>query len=207
MKKYQASNQNPAPAAVRVENWASVVEIMVAVGLFAAALAYIVAPAMMGAYVFQVFTSGAPLPEGGKDVVVTLSKADAVTLVWLCAFFVKLSGYAVVYFVIYALFTLSGWKNLRFLVNSVMLTALASGDMLRSVGSSVKLPEGSEAPILALSGWFDMTAIATTGFIEGLRYSALAPFVLVGVAGIVMAAYRLSRAQLDKKLAGYRARK
>lgn len=207
MKKYQPSNQNVAPPAERVETWASVIEIMVSFALFLAAMVYLTVPAMIGAYVFEMFTSGVTIPKGADDIVMTITQADAKELVWLCAFFVKLSGSVCLYFIAYSVFTMLGWKNVRFIVNSLMLTAIASGDILRAVTRSIPLPEGADKPVLFLSGWVDIPGIATTGFLEGMQHSVLAPFMFVGVAGIVMGLYRLSKKQLEKKIGAYKSRK
>lgn len=206
MKKYQASNQNTAPpsAAARADSWAYVLEVMVSFALFVAMLAYLTAPAMIADHVFELFTLGMSVPKGAEDIVLTISQADAKELVWLCSYFVKLSGSIALYFIAYAVLTSLGWRNVRFLVNSMMLVSIASGDVLRSAARSIPLPEGAAAPKLFLSGSMDIPGVATAHFIEGMSHWVLAPFIFVGIAGVIMALYRIAKAQLDRKLESYR---
>jgi hypothetical protein len=201
-RKYKASNQNAAPAHARIDRWCSVVEIMVSFALFAALLAYIMLPAMLGQHVFSTIATGAGAP-GGGDVVVTLDQGAARGLLWVSALSIALASSAALHFIVWAGVTALRLPNLTFFVSSVLCVSVASGSLVRSAARQVPLPEGADVPVLFLSGWVDIPGIASSGFIEGLHYSVLAPFTAVGVVGIVLALYRMGKTRLDRKIEDY----
>jgi hypothetical protein len=199
-RKYTASNQNVPPPEVVVGRWASIVETMVNFALCAALLVYAMVPAMLGKHVFGTLSAaiqGAP----SGDVAFKLADPVAKEVMWISALSFSLSVYVALYVAIWALFSAFRWSNVRFFINSLLCVSVCSGEILRMVGAKLPLPPGVEAPILFLSGWVDIPMVATSGFLEGLRYSVLAPFTLVGMAGIVLALYRIGKARIDRKLA------
>jgi hypothetical protein len=203
MPKYTASNQNAAPAKAQIETWASTVEGMVSIGLFLALLSYLMMPAMMGGHIFSTLTSGLGLPKEG-DLTLTLSQSEARGALWLSALSLPLATQALLYMIVWGVVSiLPRWPNMRFLVASGLCVSVCSGHLIRSVGEQVPLPEGAEVPILLLSNWVDIPAIATHGFIDGLSYSVLAPFTVVGVLGIIFALYRMGRDRLESKIKAY----
>jgi hypothetical protein len=201
-RKYQASNQNAAPAHARVEGWASVVEVMVNFALFTGLLVYIMLPAMLGQHVFATVTAGAPAPAEG-NVVVSLSQDIAKGLLWVSALSIGLAGAAALHFIIWAGAASLRKPNFRFFVSSCLCVSVASGSIVRSAATKFPLPEGAEVPVLFLSGWVDIPGLAASGFVEGLHLSVLAPFTLVGVIGIILALYRIGKARIDRKLEAY----
>lgn len=205
-RKYHASNQNAAPVHARIDRWCSVVEGMVSFALFAGLLAYIMLPAMLGQHVFSTIATGAGTP-GAGDVVVTLSQGAARGMLWLSALSITLASSAALHFIVWAGATALRMPNLRFFVSSVLCVSVASGSLVRAAGVRVPLPEGADVPVLFLSGWVDIPGIATSGFFEGLHHSVLAPFTVVGAAGIVLALYRMGKARLDRKLEAYRRKR
>ncbi len=202
-RKYKASNQNVAPVHARIDGWCSVVEVMVSFALFAGLLVYIMLPAMLGQHVFSTIATGAGTP-GEGDVVVTLDPGVARGLLWVSALSIALASSAALHFILWAGTTALRMPNLRFFISSVLCVSVASGSIVRSAAVRVPLPEDADVPTLFLSGWVDIPAIASSGFIEGLQYSVLAPFTAVGMIGIVLSLYRMGKARLDGKIEAYR---
>lgn len=206
-KKYKASNMNVPPLESRVDRWASVVEIMVSIGLLLAIVSYLLLPAMLGEYVFRTLASGAGDPTLVADINLTLDQEKARGLFWLSALSISLAGYAVLYFIIWAVTGALRMPNLRYLTASFLCVSVSSGDFVRMAAARVPLPEGAEVPVVYMSSFVDIPGIATSGFLEGLQYSALAPFMVVGLAGIVLSLYRMGKARLDRKLVARKALK
>jgi hypothetical protein len=179
---------------------------MVSFALFVGLLAYIMLPAMLGEHVFSTIAAGAGAP-GQGDVVVTLDQGTARGLLWVSALSITLASSAALHFLVWAGSTALRMPNFRFFVSSVLCVSVASGSLVRSAAAGAPLPKGADVPVLFLSGWVDIPGIASSGFIEGLHYSVLAPFTLVGVVGIVLALYRMGKARLDRKIEAYRARR
>ncbi|NTF17765.1 hypothetical protein G6L37_05080 [Agrobacterium rubi] len=199
-KKYQASNANIAPPEVRVEGWATVVEQLVNISLLVALVAYMLMPAMLGEHVFKTLAIGAGLPAEG-DVVLTLAQAKARGLFWFSALSISLASYAALYTILWASVASFGKPNLRYLVSSILCVSISSGDLVRMAAARTPLPEGAEVPVVYMSVWIDIPGIASSGFLQGLQYSVLAPFTLIGLAGVVLALYRIGKARLDRRLA------
>jgi hypothetical protein len=205
-RKYQASNQNGAPKQDRIERWASVVEIMVSFGLCVGLIAYLVLPAMLGQHVFATIATGAGAP-GQGPVVVTLEQGAARGLLWVSALSIAIAGSAALHFLIWAVVSSLRMPNFRFFVNSILCVSVASGSLVRTAAARVPLPEGADVPALFLSGLIDIPRIASSGFIEGLQHSILAPFTLVGVIGAIFALYRIGKARVDQKIDAYRKKR
>jgi len=203
-KKYRASNENAPPPEVRVETWASVIEIMVGIGLFLALLSYLMLPAMLGEHVFRTLAVGAGDPTNG-NIIVNLDQGRARGMFWFSALSISLAFHAAIYLVVWAAFAVLRKPNLRFLVNSMLCVSLSSGDMVRMAAARTPLPQGAEVPVLPLSSLVNIPGIASSGFLGGLQYSVLAPFTLVGVAGIALSLYRIGKSRLDRKLAARNA--
>jgi hypothetical protein len=205
-RKYKASNQNAAPAHARIDRWASTVEAMVSFALFVGLLVYIMLPAMLGQHVFSTVAAGAGTP-GDGDVVVKLGQGEARGLLWVSALAITLASSAALHFIVWAGAAALRKPNLRFLVSSVLCVSVASGSIVRAAAAQFPLPAGADVPVLLLSGWVDIAGIAASGFVEGLHLSVLAPFTVVGVAGIVLALYRIGKARLDRKIEAYRTKR
>lgn len=205
-QKYKASNQNDAPVHARIDRWCSVVEIMVSFALFVGMLAYIMLPAMLGQHVFSTITTGAGNP-GDGDVIVTLEQGTARGLLWTSALSITLTSSVALHFMIWAGSTVLRMPNLRFFVSSVLCVSVASGSLVRAAALRVPLPEGADLPVLFLSGWIDIPGIATSGFLQGLHHSVLAPFTAVGAVGVFLALYRMGKARLDRKIEAYRTKR
>lgn len=198
--KYKASNSNVPPPAARVETWASTVETMVSFALLFSLVAYMLLPAMLGQHLFATLAAAAGAPTDG-DVSLVLGQEKARGMFWFSALSVSLAGYAVVYLLVWAGVAAIGKPNLRYLVSSLLCVQICSGDLVRMASGRTPLPEQAEVPIVFMSGWVDIPGIASTGFLEGLQYSVLAPFTLVGIAGVVLSLYRIGKARIDRKLA------
>lgn len=203
-KKYRASNENAPPPEVRIESWASVVEIMVGIGLFLALLSHVLLPAMLGEHVFTTLAVGAGEPTDG-NISLTLDQGRARGMFWFSAVSISLAFYAAIYLVVWAAFAALRKPNLRYLVNSILCVSLSSGDMVRMAAARTPLPQGAEVPVVYMSSLVNIPGIASSGFLGGLQYSILAPFTLVGVAGIVLSLYRIGKSRLDRKLAAHNA--
>lgn len=203
-KKYVASNTNVPPPEVRVERWASVTEAMVSIGLVLALLTYLLLPAMLGEHVFKTVAEGTRSPLATAAVDITLTQADARGLFWLSALSMSLAGYAALYFLIWSGVSALPMPNFRYLVASGMLISVASGDIVRMASSRTPLPEGAEVPVVFMSQFVDIPGIASSGFLQGLQYSAIAPFTLVGVVGVIFALYRIGKSRLERKLEAQR---
>lgn len=205
-RKYKASNQNDAPVHARIDRWCSVIEVMVSFALFAGLLAYIMLPAMLGQHVFSTIATGAGTP-GEGSVMVTLDQGTARGLFWVSALSIALASSVALHFIIWAGAAALRMSNLRFFVSSVLCVSVASGSLVRAAALRVPLPEGSDVPVLFLSGWVDIPGIATSGFLEGLHHSVLAPFTAVGAIGVFLALYRMGKARLDRKIEAYRKKR
>ena len=130
-KKYRASNENAPPPEVRVETWASVIEIMVGIGLFLALLSYLMLPAMLGEHVFRTLAVGAGDPTNG-NIIVNLDQGRARGMFWFSALSISLAFHAAIYLVVWAAFAVLRKPNLRFLVNSMLCVSLSSGEIGRA---------------------------------------------------------------------------
>lgn len=200
MTKYKASNQNVPPAESRPSAFAAVVETMVSSGLLFSVVFYVLFPAMIGGHVFHVLTSLSSIPvDAVGDVTVTLPAADAKGLLWLCAFAAQLAIVAMVTAVVLWLLPSRRFPNFALLVRSLVLLLAASGDLVRS--AAVKVPEGASLPILPLARWIDFPAVATEGLLPSLSHNAVAPFMLVGAAGMGVGFYRMGAHRISKRLA------
>lgn len=206
-KKYTASNMNVPPVEARVDRWASVVEIMVSIGLLLAIVSYLLLPAMLGEHVFRTLASGAGDPSLVGDINVMLDQDKARGLFWFSALSISLAEYAVLYFIVWAIAGALRMPNLRYLTASFLCISVSSGDVVRMAAGRVPLPEGADVPVVFMSSFVDIPGIASSGFMEGLQYSALAPFMVVGGAGIILSLYRMGKARLDRKLVARKAMK
>jgi hypothetical protein len=204
MTKYKASNQNLSPVRPGQWKWASVVETMVSMGLLFSLMLYLLFPAMIGGYVFQLVTSATlAAPDADGAVTITISSADLKGLLWLCAFAAQLASVAMlVALVIWAL-PVRKFPNVSFLAKSFILALVTSGDFVRS--SAVHLPEGATIPVLPMSGLVDLPAIANEGMIEGFAHNSLVPFLIVAVVGIGLGFFRMGAARFARKLAAVKS--
>lgn len=200
MTKYTASNQNLAPARPLRKDWASVVEIMVSVGLLASLVSYLLFPAMIGGHVFRMIASAvADSAVGAEQVVLVLPSGDVKGLLWLCAFSTQLASVAVMLAVVLWALPVRSFPNVSLLAKAFVLALISSGDFVRS--SSIKLPEGATLPVLPMSGLVDLPAVATQSMLSGFAHNGLAPFLAVALAGIVVGLYRMGAARLSRKIA------
>ena len=180
-------------------HWAAVVERMVAVSLVLGMTAYLLSPVMMAGTTFEML-SAVPLVQTGDDVALTLTQGQARGLLWFNAFMLSLAGYVLFGFMAWVVSRMTPWRNLALLFSSCLSYAVCSGDLVRSAASRVRVPEGADIPVVYLSGWIDIPAVATSGYLEGMSHSALFPLSFAGAAGVALALYRIGRDNIRRRI-------